>query len=313
MLEGRSFIIFTDHRPLVGALSHVSEPWTARQQHHLSYISEYSSDICHVAGEANTVAYTLLRPSRPLEAAVTAVTAAEQAAPSPVDLNQLAAAQASCLDCHKGKTSAALHVMEVTLPTGTGGGVAILVDTSSGVLRPLVPAQFRREIFAAIHGLAHPGIRATRRLISSRFVWPGLAADFATWCRECQCCARAKVTRQPASAIQPIAVPTTRFSHIHMDLVGPLPAVADGTSFLLTAMDRSSHWAEALPLSSTSAEACLCVRIKQNVSFRYRNKLKIKPKKRIGFMHVDTTSLVISLGRTLTRISKGKTIKLDKI
>jgi hypothetical protein len=31
------------------------------------------------------------------------------------------------------------------------------------------------------------------------------------------------------------------------------------------------------------------VRMKQNVSFRYRNKLKIRPKKRIGFMHVDIT------------------------
>jgi hypothetical protein len=31
------------------------------------------------------------------------------------------------------------------------------------------------------------------------------------------------------------------------------------------------------------------VRIKQDVSFRYRNELKIKPKKRIGFVHVDIT------------------------
>jgi Integrase core domain len=88
-------------------------------------------------------------------------------------------------------------------------------------------------------------------------VWPGLAADVTMWCRACQCCARAKVIRQPASAIQPIAVPTTRFSHIHVDLVGPLTAAADGTSFLLTAVDSSTRWAEALPLSSTSAEACL--------------------------------------------------------
>jgi hypothetical protein len=36
MLEGRRFTIFTDHRPLIGALGRVSEPWTARQQRHLS-------------------------------------------------------------------------------------------------------------------------------------------------------------------------------------------------------------------------------------------------------------------------------------
>jgi hypothetical protein len=31
-------------------------------------------------------------------------------------------------------------------------------------------------------------------------------------------------------------------------------------------------------------------RIKQNISFRYRNELKIRPEKRIGFMHVDITN-----------------------
>jgi hypothetical protein len=31
-------------------------------------------------------------------------------------------------------------------------------------------------------------------------------------------------------------------------------------------------------------------RIKQNISFRYRNKLKIRPKQRIGLMHVDITT-----------------------
>jgi hypothetical protein len=30
-------------------------------------------------------------------------------------------------------------------------------------------------------------------------------------------------------------------------------------------------------------------RIKRNISFRYRNELKIRSKKRIGFMHVDIT------------------------
>jgi transposase InsO family protein len=253
MLEGRRFTIFTDHRPLIGALGRVSEPWTARQQRHLSYISEFSSDIQHVAGEANTVADTLSRPAQPA-ATVAAATAA--ATPPPVDLHQLADAQRSCPDCQKGRESPALRTLEVQLP-GTAGGPSILVDTSSGVLRPLVPQQHRRAVFDAIHGLAHPGIRATRRLISSRFVWPALAADITTWCRQCQHCARAKVTRQHTSPAQPIAVPTTRFSHIHVDLVGPLPAAADGSTHLLTAVDRSTRWLEAFPLVSTSTEACL--------------------------------------------------------
>jgi hypothetical protein len=32
MLEGHSFTIFTDHKPLTFALARTTEPWTARQQ-----------------------------------------------------------------------------------------------------------------------------------------------------------------------------------------------------------------------------------------------------------------------------------------
>ncbi len=55
MLDGRRFAIFTDHKPLTYALARVSEPWTARQTRQLSYVAEYTSDIRHIAGAANTV------------------------------------------------------------------------------------------------------------------------------------------------------------------------------------------------------------------------------------------------------------------
>ncbi len=127
-------------------------------------------------------------------------------------------------------------------------GVPILVDTSSGVFRPLVPAAFRHPIFEAIHGLAHPGIRASRRLIANRFLWPGLASQVAAWCRDCQHCQRAKATATPPSPPLHIANPSQRFSHLHLDLVGPFPASAGGQTHLLTIIDRSTRWAEAIPL-----------------------------------------------------------------
>ncbi|XP_061887077.1 uncharacterized protein LOC133638459 isoform X5 [Entelurus aequoreus] len=39
LLEGRSFTAFVDHKPLTFAMSKVTEPWSARQQRHLSAIS----------------------------------------------------------------------------------------------------------------------------------------------------------------------------------------------------------------------------------------------------------------------------------
>jgi transposase InsO family protein len=107
-----------------------------------------------------------------------------------------------------------------------------------------------------VHNLAHPGVRATRRLIASRFVWPCLASQVAAWCRDCQHCQRAKVIGQAPSPAAAIANPAQRFSHLHVDLVGPLPRSTDGYSHLLTILDRSTRWAEAIPLRSTTADCC---------------------------------------------------------
>src|SRR5450830_874581 len=65
MLEGRPFIIFTDHKPLTFALHKVAEPWTARQSRQLAYEAEFTSDIRHVPGAENVVADYLSRPPSP--------------------------------------------------------------------------------------------------------------------------------------------------------------------------------------------------------------------------------------------------------
>jgi hypothetical protein len=83
-----------------------------------------------------------------------------------------------------------------------------------------------------------------------------MAADVAAWTRDCQQCQRGKVTAQPAAAVEPIPAPARRFSHIHVDLVGPLPTATDGYSYLFTAVDRSTRWLEAIPLRDMSAASC---------------------------------------------------------
>ncbi len=91
-----------------------------------------------------------------------------------------------------------------------------------------------------IRCMVHPGIRASRCLISHRFLWRGMRTDIANWCRDCQACQMSKTTRQSAVAVQPIPVPSRRFSHVHVDLVGPLATSTEGWSYI-TMMDRSTR------------------------------------------------------------------------
>ena len=102
-------------------------------------------------------------------------------------------------------------------------------------VRPaLVPKDFRQQMFDTIQGLVHPGVHATSRLVSNRFVWPGLATDVKEWSRQCMACCRAKVTHVEHSGVEKIPLPGACFSHMHVDLVVPLPASRDASTYLLT-------------------------------------------------------------------------------
>jgi hypothetical protein len=97
--------------------------------------------------------------------------------------------------------------------------------------------------------------RATRRLISSRYVSKGLFTDVTAWAKACLGCHRAKVHGHVQVPPQHILVPTHRFSHIHMHLLGSLPA-SKGFTYLFTIIDRTSHWPEAIPIAATSTVDC---------------------------------------------------------
>ena len=261
-LEGRSFYIETDHKPLTFALHRVSEPWSARQTRQLSYLAEFTADLRHVPGVQNVVADTLSRPpptpagccgisSAPASSASATPSPDPQSSTSTVDFAGMARAQDTCPGVQKMQSSSSLKVEKVHVE-----GTSMLCDVSTGVPRPLVPTSWRPAIFSAVHTLAHPGIRATRRMISSRFVWSRMSADVAAWCRDCQGCARGKVHKHVHTPVQSFTTPSRRFAHLHVDLVGPLPASRDGFTHLFTIVDRTTRWPEAVLLKNTTAADC---------------------------------------------------------
>jgi hypothetical protein len=75
----------------------------------------------------------------------------------------------------------------------------------------------------------------------------------AAMCGDCQQCQRGKDHKQQAAPIHPILVAANRFSQVHMDLGGPPPASLEGQVYLLTAIDRSTKWVEAVPLHNMEA------------------------------------------------------------
>ncbi|GFO47331.1 Pol polyprotein [Plakobranchus ocellatus] len=229
-------------------MSKLSDPWTSRQQRHLAFISEFSTDIRNVSGKSNVVADCLSR------AALSNVVLG-------IDYDAMAKAQTEDKDVKAFPTAiTGLRIMPFQINNST-----LLCDVSTGHPRPLVPRGFQRHVFATIHNLAHPGKKATVKLVSQRFVWHGLKKQVNQWTKECLSCQQSKIQSHVHSPVAKIPVPAKRFSHLHIDLVGPLPP-SEGFSHLLTIIDRTTRWPEAIPLSGTSTTDCARALIRHWIS-----------------------------------------------
>ncbi|BHF67350.1 hypothetical protein SprV_0301037600 [Sparganum proliferum] len=237
LLEGRDFSVHTDYKPLTYALKAKPDRYSPRDVRHLDYISQFTADIRHVRGSDNVIADALSRPD------INTLT-------SDFDLAKLADLQTADESIADLRTSTTLQLRDAPLPASPG---TILCDWSTGTPRPVVPLPYRKVVFDHFHSLSHPGIRAGRKLIAARFVWPKVNSDIALWTKQCLACQKNKVHRHTFSPPSTFAVPDVRFDHVRLDLIGPLPS-SRGYTHILTAVDHFTRWPIAVPISDTSAE-----------------------------------------------------------
>jgi len=138
----------------------------------------------------------------------------------------------------------------------------ILCDDSTMFPRPYVPAELRPSVFGHLHSMSHPGVKATTRLITSRYFWPFMKRDIKKEVNECMTCQSAKINRHTKTNIEhPIFPDTDRFQTVHIDIVGPLPPCKPANSkfssdlqYIVTLIDRATRWFECIPVADISAE-----------------------------------------------------------
>ena len=226
-LEAHSFIAYTDHKPLTLAFAKVSDPWSPRQQRHLAYISEFTMDVRHIAGKDNNVADAL--SCTPVHTVSTQVGIYYRP-------TAMAIAQQQDDEMKAYRTAITGLVLEDVKfgPTNT----TLLCYVSSGQPCPIIPSSWRRKVFEAVHNLSHPSIRATRTLITKKFMWHGINKQVGAWAKACIACQTSKIHRHVKAPLSTFKVPSCRFDHINIDLVEPLPP-SQGYTYLFTIVDDS--------------------------------------------------------------------------
>ncbi|GBN33744.1 Transposon Ty3-G Gag-Pol polyprotein [Araneus ventricosus] len=240
MLEARPFALYVDHKPLTYAFKQNSDKCSPRRLRQLDFISQFTTDIRYVPGKENVVADSLSRVCEIQFSSLADLKLWESSQNSDPELKGIL----------EGKIKISGDLVKVQMPDSE---ISLYCNVNSESNRFYVPGELRRKIFDNLHNMSHPGIRATKALIASRYCWPNQNKDITNWCRACIPCQKSKAHQYTKAPVSQFLPPDARFSHVHLDLIGPLPT-SGGFRYCLTMVDRFTRWPEAVSLLDAKAE-----------------------------------------------------------
>ena len=109
----------------------------------------------------------------------------------------------------------------------------------------------REQIIRGLH-FDHLGVKSTQKRVANQYYWPSMKTDIKLFVNKCDSCKKVKPGKK-VIGMGDFRVPDKRFSHVMVDIVGPLPN-SYGYRFLLTAICRSTRNLQAIPLKEASSQ-----------------------------------------------------------
>ena len=112
----------------------------------------------------------------------------------------------------------------------------------------MVPAVTeRKEHVVRLHALGRYGINRTLSMVQSQYYWAGMTHDVKKKILNCQVCEFRRVHWNRDTELHPIPIERP-WSRVVIDLLGPLPKTDRGSTYIVSAIDHFTKWAEAAPI-----------------------------------------------------------------
>ena len=259
-IYGRHCVIYSDHLPLVNAWKgqgfQLHDPVAQRA---LLEISQFTKDIRHVSGVNNCGSDYFSRLPPPDKRGTVysddmpSIAVMEGHKMETVSPQVVSEAQEQCEEVSKFRKSPS-QWGNCNFGQGSFSNVELFCELSSAHPRPFLPKPLRHFVMTQLHsGLDHPGLKESKRRISMYYYWPTIKEDIDKFVRSCHGCQSVKPSKQKPPHIGTFDVPDDRFSHIHIDIVGPLPP-SKGYKYILSIKDRSTRFVQAIPLVNPTSE-----------------------------------------------------------
>ncbi len=97
------------------------------------------------------------------------------------------------------------------------------------VNRLVVPVDRRSKVLQLAHDhCSHTGVWGMRKLLNTKFTWPGLHGDIVKYVKSCAVCLRMNSAGNKSGKMVECPIVTVPFESVAIDIVGPLPKARRG-------------------------------------------------------------------------------------
>ena len=260
-LLGRSFTIYTDHKPLKGILNRKrpSVPLdNIRLVNFMTKLSEFEFEIEYKPGKYNTNADALSRmPENTEEKPVncTAVTR-QQAQREREKLSEQNKQEKS----NSGSDESSEEEEEAEISLG------------QGITEYLSDPEEIQEVLRSFHDSplgGHQGIRRTTKRIRRQYTWKNMAQDVRKYVKNCPTCQKTKASLSTKMPLIITDTPEKPFDKVHMDIVGPLEQTNSGNKYILTFQDNLTKFVDWYAISEIDANTVAKIFCEEIIT-RYR-------------------------------------------